>query len=327
MGAVETTYTFTATDTITSTKMNNIIDQTVMTSSSIIGTTLEISSGKLKVAAGGITSNELSTGCVTSTAILDNTIVNADINSSAAIDLSKLGTGALPTTITIATANITDSNVTTAKIADAAITAPKLSGAQTGTAPVFGCRAWANFNAQANTDVSGTYARTSSTTVSITASNHGLIAGNQVFLDFTVTTGTAPFDGIYQVDAVTDSNNFTVISSASTSSTGTVALKRKTIRASGNVSCVSAAAASPVIPPTSSISPADGYYILNFSTALPNANFSVSGSLNLSGTLASTSGLGIFGGFGFNEKCAYVTTFGNTGAASSFLYSNAMVIG
>lgn len=327
MGAVETTYTFTATDTITSTKMNNIIDQTVMTSSSIIGTTLEISSGKLKVAAGGITSNELSTGCVTSTAILDGTIVNADINAAAAIDLTKLGAGTLPSTVSVATANITDSNVTTAKIADAAITAPKLSGAQTGTAPVFGCRAWANFNAQANTDVSGTYARTSSTTVSITASNHGLIAGNQVFLDFTVTTGTAPFDGIYQVDAVTDSNNFTVISSASTSSTGTVALKRKTIRASGNVSCVSAAAASPVIPPTSSISPADGYYILNFSTALPNANFSVSGSLNLSGTLASTSGLGIFGGFGFNEKCAYVTTFGNTGAASSFLYSSAMVIG
>lgn len=327
MGAVETTYTFTATDTITSTKMNNIIDQTVMTSSSIIGTTLEISSGKLKVAAGGITSNELSTGCVTSTAILDGTIVNADINATAGIDLSKLGSGALPTTITVATANITDSNVTTAKIADEAVTAPKLSGAQTGTAPVFGCRAWANFNAQSFTNISGTYTRTSSTTVSIAASSHGLIAGNQVFLDFTVSTGTAPFDGIYQVDTVTDSNNFTVISSATTSSTGTVALKRKTIRASGNVSCVSAAAANPVIPPTSSISPADGYYILNFSTALPNANFSVSGSLNLSGTLASTSGLGIFGGFGFNEKCAYITTFTNLGGASSFLYSNAMVIG
>jgi hypothetical protein len=28
MGAVDTTYTFTATDTITSAKMNNIIDQT-----------------------------------------------------------------------------------------------------------------------------------------------------------------------------------------------------------------------------------------------------------------------------------------------------------
>ena len=50
MGAVDTTYTFTATDTITSTKMNNIIDQTVMASDAIIGTTLEVASGKLKTA-------------------------------------------------------------------------------------------------------------------------------------------------------------------------------------------------------------------------------------------------------------------------------------
>lgn len=61
MGAVNTTYTFTATDTITSSKMNNIIDQTTMTDEAISGTTLEVtSSGKLRVRAQGITSNELS---------------------------------------------------------------------------------------------------------------------------------------------------------------------------------------------------------------------------------------------------------------------------
>jgi hypothetical protein len=48
MGAVNTTYTFTATDTITSTKMNNIIDQTTITTDAIIGTTLDVASGKLK---------------------------------------------------------------------------------------------------------------------------------------------------------------------------------------------------------------------------------------------------------------------------------------
>ena len=31
-------------------------------------------------------------------------------------------------------------------IADGSITAPKLSGAQTGSAPIYGCRAWVNFD-------------------------------------------------------------------------------------------------------------------------------------------------------------------------------------
>jgi hypothetical protein len=69
MGAVDTTYTFTATDTITSTKMNNIIDQTTMTADAIIGTTLEIATGKLKVRAAGITSNELAANSVTTSSI------------------------------------------------------------------------------------------------------------------------------------------------------------------------------------------------------------------------------------------------------------------
>lgn len=56
----------------------------------------------------------------------------------------------------IVTANLADASVTTAKIADSAVatvdiangavTAAKLSGAQTGTAPVYGCRAWVVFD-------------------------------------------------------------------------------------------------------------------------------------------------------------------------------------
>ena len=82
MGAVDTTYTFTATDTITSTKMNNIIDQTTITGDAIFGTTLEVSSGKLKVRSQGITSNELATNAVTATQI-----------ASGSVDPSKLSTG------------------------------------------------------------------------------------------------------------------------------------------------------------------------------------------------------------------------------------------
>ena len=65
MGAVDTTYRFTATDTITSTKMNNIIDQTTITPDAIIGTTLEVTSGKLKVRTSGITANEIAAGEIT----------------------------------------------------------------------------------------------------------------------------------------------------------------------------------------------------------------------------------------------------------------------
>jgi hypothetical protein len=106
MGVVNTTYTFTATDTITSAKLNNIIDQTTFTSDAIQGTTLQVvSPGKLAVSAGGITSNELAS----------NSVV---------------------------TAKIADSNVTTAKIADANVTQAKLGTNVVGNGPAF--RAYAS---------------------------------------------------------------------------------------------------------------------------------------------------------------------------------------
>lgn len=91
MGAVNTTYTFTATDTITSTKMNNIIDETTMTSDAIVGNTLEVASGKLKVRAQGITSNELATNAVTTTGIANGSVTPAKLSSGGP---SWSGTGA-----------------------------------------------------------------------------------------------------------------------------------------------------------------------------------------------------------------------------------------
>jgi hypothetical protein len=91
MGAVNTTYTFTATDTITSTKMNNIIDETTMTSDACLsGGGLEVASGKLSISANAINNSRLATNSVTSSNIVDGTIVNADINASAAIAGTKV---------------------------------------------------------------------------------------------------------------------------------------------------------------------------------------------------------------------------------------------
>lgn len=53
-------------------------------------------------------------------------IGNADVADGAAIALSKLATGALPTAITVASANLVDGTIVTADIANAAVTAPKL---------------------------------------------------------------------------------------------------------------------------------------------------------------------------------------------------------
>jgi len=78
MGVVNTTYTFTGTDTITSSKLNNIIDDTTFTGDAIQGTTLQVvSPGKLAVSAGGITSNELASGAVTTNALADGAVTQA----------------------------------------------------------------------------------------------------------------------------------------------------------------------------------------------------------------------------------------------------------
>jgi hypothetical protein len=118
MGVVNTTYTFTGTDTITSSKLNNIIDQTTFTNDSIQGATLQVVSGKLAVRAGNITSNELASNSVVTAKILNSNVTTAKIADS-----------------NVTTAKIANSAVTTVKIADGNVTPAKLAGAA-GTKPV-----------------------------------------------------------------------------------------------------------------------------------------------------------------------------------------------
>jgi hypothetical protein len=127
-------------------------------------------------------------------------------------------------------------------------------------ATAYGCRAWVNFNGSSNSaNLSGTYSRTSpSTTLTVTATAHGLIVGSSVNLDFTTGTG---LDGIYTVVTVADANTFTVTTVASTTTSGNVTLLRNTIRASGNVSSIT--------------DNGTGDYTVNFTTAMPDANYAV----------------------------------------------------
>jgi microcystin-dependent protein len=83
MGVVNTTYTFSGTDTITSSKLNNIIDDTTFTSDAIQGDTLQVvSPGKLAVKALGITSNELATDSVTNSKILNGSVTSDKLNAA-----------------------------------------------------------------------------------------------------------------------------------------------------------------------------------------------------------------------------------------------------
>lgn len=183
MGAVDTTYTFTATDTITSAKMNNIIDETTITTDAIIGTTLDVASGKLKIRSQGITSNEMGANSVVTTAITDSNITTAKIADA-----------------NVTTAKILDANITTAKILDAAITAPKLSGAQTGTAPIYGVRAWVNFDATRNSSGGSDSANTNRF---IRASGNVTSVLKNAAGDFTINFTTAMPDLNYAVSATT----------------------------------------------------------------------------------------------------------------------------
>jgi hypothetical protein len=185
MGVVNTTYTFSGTDTITSAKLNNIIDETTFTGDAIQGTTLQVvSPGKLAVSAGGITSNELASGAVTTNAIADGAVTPAKLstagptwdNAGGTFTLSQraveLGNGITSNAASYidfhssfpiidndariiresgANGTFTISNIGTGSINFSSAGGFQFANAPmpnpVGTAPIFGVRAWVNFDA------------------------------------------------------------------------------------------------------------------------------------------------------------------------------------
>ena len=123
--------------------------------------------------------------------------------------------------------------------------------------PSFACRAWVNFDGTTAANLTGTYSQ-SGTTVTVTINNHGLLLGHSVSVD--VTTGTG-VDGVYTVTGVTDVNTFTYTAGTSLTTSGNITLLRRLIRGSGNVSSV--------------MRNAVGDYTVNFTIAMPDANYAI----------------------------------------------------
>jgi hypothetical protein len=163
--------------------------------------------------------------------------------------------------------------------------------------PIYACRAWVNFDGATADNLAGTYSRTG-TEVTVTATAHGLIVGNVVRLDFTGGTPTAAADGTYTVTQVDDANTFRVTTAASgTSSGGTVAILRRLIRGAGNVSNVT-------------FLNSTGDYIINFATAMPNANYAVSVGGSFFGNYVSFAESG-------TAQAFYMNTYNSTPTASN----------
>jgi hypothetical protein len=89
----------------------------------------------------------------------------------------------------------------TTQLANAAVTAEKLNGAQTGAAPVYGCRAWVNFNGTRNATDTG--ASTNGANVLIRASGNVSSVLKNGTGDYTITFTTAMPDANYAVSGST----------------------------------------------------------------------------------------------------------------------------
>jgi len=323
MAAISTTQTFSANEQITSTKLTNILANSVVASGAITSDgTLVLVSNQLQI--GSIKASNIPASVITSDAVAAAAITPAKLSlgrinwNDWTTDGSKVSTTVLAYgRTTVGTTNLdfraSDATVNTtydARISRASGAVGALSidnvydpadtttdtrgqidfkingtakltikqdgtilfgttplGAQTGTAPIYGARAWVNFDATTalSPAVTGSYTR-ATTTTTIVCAGHGLKIGSSVYLDFGGTGG--PADGIYTITAVTTTtvadDTFTVTTASGTNATAqTVTLPRWTIKGSGNVSSVS--------------NLGTGLAAINFTTQMPSANYAFSG--------------------------------------------------
>ncbi len=282
MGAVDTTYTFTATDTITSSKMNNIIDQTKMTTEAIDGPSLEIvAPGKIRVKALGIGSSELATDSVTTSKIANSTSTTTGVTTAKIADLS------------VTSAKLANNSITGAKLANSTIEASKLNSGQTGTAPIIAARATLQMKKGEWQGTFGEYSSISAAmsisasgsprTVTVTSAlDHGFLAGEPFFIWMENPNALANdqyFCGF--VNSVVSTTQFTFLTTSTSllNATGTIYFVDPTKYSSINIKRVSPGTAVATSGSLNSLSTsfavftqANPLFNATFTTALLNAD-------------------------------------------------------
>lgn len=241
---------------------------------------------------------------ITSTGAL--TIPSATVSGDIAVNGGDI------TTTSTGTVTVFNTNATVLNAGGAASTV-NIGSTSTGTvqvrnlsmdagygsiAPVFGCRAWVNFDGTAAGTFAGgtstvTRANGSSTATITTTNNHGLITGNAVY------AATGVVAGNYLVTVLT-STTFTITTAATTALTAApITFSVASIRASGNVSSIA--------------DNGTGDYTVNFSTAMPDANYTfVSSSWELNRSTA-------------NQAAVYERSSSTERTAASFRISTTAV--
>lgn len=172
-------------------------------------------------------------------------------------------------------------------------------------APAYGCRAWVYFVGNANTNLTGTYSQ-SGTTVTVTATAHGLIVGSKIYVDITSGTGV---DGEYTVATVPTANTFTYTAGTSLTTSGNVTLTRNTVQGSANVTSVADAGT--------------GDYIVNFATPMPDNNYAI---LGAQGSQSYTIGMSNNAGFRTANYCTVRIMYPNGSGGGTAIDTSSVYI-
>jgi hypothetical protein len=206
-------------------------------------------------------------------------------------------------------------------VPDATITADKLTGRDNtnvpGNPPVFGCRAWVNFNGNVAADVTATWVSTNR----ITWPGHNVSVGNQFWLEsFGGTPGSGGTAGIYTVTSILNSNSFThnrPFGPLNPDGGGSVTIRLRSIRNAGNVNYVST-----WTTPTS-----PGRYIINFKTPMPHSTYTAVMFNNASTTSESANNFNNQYAGGMGDKttsCMKVASYDSSTWATSTLFDVAV---
>lgn len=256
MPVVNTLQNFATGDTVTSTSLNNIMDQSVFIAGAVVtGDGLTVTAGgqmtieNLKVTGSKIGDLEVSTAKIANDAITTAKIANDSITTA------KIGSDA------VTQAKLADDSVGSDQIIDASVKASMLDGAQSGSAPIYGVRAWANFDGRF-TQVTGKAYTRSGTTVTVTNAGHGLSTGNILSISSATDTGLNTANNVTASVKITvvDANSFTFQTASTGTTTGTLTYAIG-IYSSGNVLSIARIAT--------------GQWTITFSTAMNDANYCV----------------------------------------------------